>query len=185
MVSEVQNPRSLIPTQRPGPGGDLGRGGAPRGCPQARAAAVAATRAHHCDGSSDNPAWTDEGTGWTCNIGGIGGDLSAIHDSAGATTYQLANLHGDVVGTTGADGTLTSANGTTDEYGTPRDTATTGQRRYGRLGTSNAPATPPAGSPSWASASTTPPPDVPLRRPGRRRQRQRLRILQRRPRQLP
>jgi hypothetical protein len=27
------------------------------------------TRTHHYDGSSDNPAWTDEGTGWTRNIG--------------------------------------------------------------------------------------------------------------------
>jgi RHS repeat-associated protein len=37
------------------------------------------------------------------------------------------------VGTTGAGGTLTSANGTADEYGNPRDTATIGARRYGWL----------------------------------------------------
>jgi hypothetical protein len=54
---------------------------------------------------------------------GIGGGLSAIHDSAGTTTYQLANLHGDIVGT------LTAANGTADEYGTPRHASTIGQRR--------------------------------------------------------
>jgi RHS repeat-associated protein len=107
---------------------------------------VTTTRTHHYDGSSDNPAWTDEGTGWTRNIGGIGGDLSAIHHSAtGTTTYQLANLHGDVVGTTGTDGTLTAANGTADEYGTPRDTATIGQRRYGWLGTKQRAADTPGG----------------------------------------
>jgi hypothetical protein len=93
---------------------------------------VTTTRTHHDDGSSDNPAWTDEGTGWTRNIGG---DLSAVHDSAGTTTYQLANLHGDVVGTSDTTGTLTAANGTADEYGNPRDTSTIGTRRYGWLGT--------------------------------------------------
>jgi RHS repeat-associated protein len=39
---------------------------------------------------------------------GIGGDLSAIHDSAGTTAYQLANLHGDVIGTSDTAGTLTA-----------------------------------------------------------------------------
>ena len=53
---------------------------------------VTTTRTHHYDGSSDNPAWTDEGTGWTRNIGGIGGDLSAIHHSATCNTFQVANL---------------------------------------------------------------------------------------------
>jgi RHS repeat-associated protein len=92
---------------------------------------VTTTRTHHYDGSSDNPAWTDEGTGWTRNIGGIGGDLSAIHHSATGNTFQVANLHGDVVGTGDTAGTVTAANGTTDEYGTPRDTSTIGARRYG------------------------------------------------------
>jgi hypothetical protein len=46
---------------------------------------------------------------------------------------------------TGADGTLTSANGTTDEYGNPRDTSTIGQRRYGWLGTKQRAADTPGG----------------------------------------
>jgi RHS repeat-associated protein len=71
--------------------------------------------------------------------------LSVIHHSTSGTTFQVANLHGDVVGTTGADGTLTSANGTADEYGTPRDTATTGTRRYGWLGAKQRAADTPGG----------------------------------------
>jgi hypothetical protein len=123
------------------------------------------TRVHHYDGGGDAPAWTEENTTgpeaeryYTRNVGGIGGDLSVIHDSATGSTFQVANPHGDVVGTSGADGTLTSANGTADEYGTPRDTATTGSAATAGSAPSNAPPTPPAGSPSWASGSTTPPP---------------------------
>jgi RHS repeat-associated protein len=188
VVSEVQNPRSLIPRNARWPGGDPGRGGAPRGCPHgagprlspfrahrrtgqtaktgpagrtdvragdqtARAATTrrpdatggTTTRTHHDDGSSGSPPRTDEGTGWTCNIGGIGGDLSAIHGSAGTITYQLASLHGDVVGTSDTAGTLASVNGTADEYGTPRDTFTIGTRRYGWLGAKQRAADTPGG----------------------------------------
>jgi RHS repeat-associated protein len=49
------------------------------------------------------------------------------------------------VGTSGADGTLKSSNGTTDEFGTPRDTATIGQRRYGWLGAKQRAADTPGG----------------------------------------
>jgi hypothetical protein len=68
------------------------------------------TRVHHYDGGGDGPAWTEENTTgpeaeryFTRNVGGIGGDLSVIHDSSTGDTFQVANLHGDIVGTTGAD----------------------------------------------------------------------------------
>jgi RHS repeat-associated protein len=113
---------------------------------------VTTTRTHHYDGTGDNPAWAEENTTgpeaeryYTRNVGGIGGDLSVIHHSATGTSFQVANPHGDVVGTSGADGTLTSANGTADEYGTPRDTATIGTRRYGWLGAKQRAADTPGG----------------------------------------
>jgi RHS repeat-associated protein len=97
------------------------------GCPPARSPAGRGT-GH--DGTVHHP--TGRGPG-------------PVRDSAGTTTYQLADLHGDVVGTSDTAGTLASANGTTDEYGTPRDTSTIGQRRYGWLGTKQRAADAPGG----------------------------------------
>lgn len=91
------------------------------------------TRTNHYDGASDSPAWTQESAStWTRNIGGIGGDLAAIYDSATSTgTLQLTNLHGDVVASSSMSAATVTLAGEANEFGNPR--ASTG-RRYGWLG---------------------------------------------------
>ena len=57
------------------------------------------TEVFHYDGSSDSVAWTERGTHWTRYVSGIGGELAAVQEGGGAVTFQLANLHGDVIAT--------------------------------------------------------------------------------------
>src|SRR4051812_26773861 len=54
---------------------------------------------YHSAGGSDPPAWTQEGSNWSRNIGAMGGSLGAIQKSSGETTLQLADMHGDVTAT--------------------------------------------------------------------------------------
>jgi RHS repeat-associated protein len=91
------------------------------------------TRTNHYDGDGDNPAWTQESaTAWTRNVGGIGGDLAAIYDSAtSSANLQLTNLHGDVVATTTTGSTALATTMEATEFGTPRGSTGT---RYGWLG---------------------------------------------------
>jgi RHS repeat-associated protein len=91
--------------------------------------------------SSDSPsvveASTDAGASWTTtrytSLPGIGMVAST---TAGTTTLQLANLHGDTVATmantTGATGIDTYTE--TDEYGNSISTGSQQQQRYGWLG---------------------------------------------------
>ncbi|MEX1142665.1 MAG: RHS repeat-associated core domain-containing protein [Thermoleophilaceae bacterium] len=92
---------------------------------------------HYAD-SSDSPAWsavTENGqeVSWERNIGGIDGDLAAIHHSQTGTELQIANLHGDIIATATADpqATAPTAANLADEFGNP-----TGHSppRYGWLG---------------------------------------------------
>jgi RHS repeat-associated protein len=91
------------------------------------------TEVFHYDGGSDSPAWTQLGSTWSRSIAGIGGELAAIQDSSSGTTFQLTNLHGDVVATAEPSPTATKLKATfrNDEFGNP----TSGSAgRYGWLG---------------------------------------------------
>jgi RHS repeat-associated protein len=91
------------------------------------------TEVFHYDGGGDSPAWTERGSTWSRNISGINGELAALQDSSTGLTYQLTNLHGDVVATASPN---LSASGpkatfTFDEFGNPRSGAA---GRFGWLG---------------------------------------------------
>jgi RHS repeat-associated protein len=75
----------------------------------------------HYDSGSDSPAWTQRGSVWSRNIAGIGGELAAIQDSSSGTTFQITNLHGDVVATAEPSATATKlkASFRNDEFGNP------------------------------------------------------------------
>jgi RHS repeat-associated protein len=87
----------------------------------------------HYDGPSDSVAWTSLGSTWSRNITGIGGELAAVQESSGTTTFQLADLHGDVVATASASPTATKLLGTSrySEFGEP-EAGSAG--RFGWLG---------------------------------------------------
>lgn len=97
---------------------------------------AATTHTDHYAGDSDSPAWVAEnadGSSWTRNIVGIGGELVGIQDSVAGIALQLSNLHGDIVATAS---TSTSATGPTatfesTEFGLPRQAPSA---RYGWLG---------------------------------------------------
>jgi RHS repeat-associated protein len=91
------------------------------------------TEIYHYAGGSDSPAWIDRGSSWSRNVGGIGGGLAAIQDSAKGTTLQLTNLHGDVVATasTNPEATKLLASFEFDEFGNPKQS---GGSKYGWLG---------------------------------------------------
>jgi RHS repeat-associated protein len=79
------------------------------------------TEVFHYDGSSDSPAWTERGATWTRYITGMGGELAAIQESGGGLTFQLTDLHGDVVATAEPSTTATKLKATYrfDEFGEP------------------------------------------------------------------
>jgi RHS repeat-associated protein len=87
----------------------------------------------HYDGEGDSPAWTLRGATWTRPITGIGGELAAIQESTGTTTFQLTNLHGNVVATASSSPTATKLLATFrfDEFGNP---VSGSAGRYGWLG---------------------------------------------------
>ena len=87
----------------------------------------------HYDGAGDSPAWAQRGSIWTRSIAGIGGELAAIQESTGTTTFQLTNLHGNVVATASSSPTATKLLATFrfDEFGNP---VSGSAGRYGWLG---------------------------------------------------
>ncbi len=88
---------------------------------------------HYADGS-DSPAWVAENTTggqWTANVIGLDGSLVATVDHNSAATWQVTNLHGDVVATAAGSANQPSAGFATDEFGVPQG-VTPG--RYGWLG---------------------------------------------------
>ena len=93
------------------------------------------TVTNHYTDSSDSPGWVAEnaaGTQWTRNVEGIDGSLAVTADQAGALSFKVANLHGDVVAVSaGLVATRPATGYAADEYGVPQG-ATPG--RYGWLG---------------------------------------------------
>lgn len=85
----------------------------------------------HYDSTDDNPGWIDEGNGNTTTYtAGLDGDMTAA-TTAGATTYQLTNLHGDTITTIATGASTPGVALDTDEFGNPHQTAGS---RYGWLG---------------------------------------------------
>lgn len=91
------------------------------------------TEIFHYAMASDSTAWTQRGSAWSRNIGGIGGGLAAIQPSTGETSLQLTNLHGDVVATASLSPTAKepTAKFEFDEFGNPKKGSA---GRYGWLG---------------------------------------------------
>jgi RHS repeat-associated protein len=77
------------------------------------------------DGPGATPSWLAYSTGeWTRNIHGISGALAATQKGTETPTLQLANLHGDIIGTVLNSETATKATLTSEatEYGAPTGT---------------------------------------------------------------
>jgi RHS repeat-associated protein len=97
------------------------------------------TAIYHYAGGSDSPSWIDEGEGsWTRMIGALGGSLGALQTSAGDSTFQIADMHGDVIATADEDPEATELLSTQrfDEYGNPQQPGFLegGNAEYGWLG---------------------------------------------------
>lgn len=94
---------------------------------------VAGVEIFHYDGPGDSPSWTALGTTWSRNVSGIGGELAAVQESSGKVTFELTDLHGDVIATASASSTATALLGTSrfDEFGEPESG---GGNRFGWLG---------------------------------------------------
>jgi RHS repeat-associated protein len=97
--------------------------------------ATSTTIDNHYAGAEATPAWSSNpATGsWTRYIGGVGGGLSAIETKGTAPELELADLHGDIIGTAKLSETepkIGQAN-ETSEYGVPRTTITA---KYSWLG---------------------------------------------------
>jgi RHS repeat-associated protein len=91
------------------------------------------TEVLHYAMASDSTAWTERGSAWTRNIGGIGGELAAIQPSTGETSLQLTNLHGDIVSVASLSPTAKepTAKFEFDEFGNPKSGSA---GRFGWLG---------------------------------------------------
>ncbi len=101
--------------------------------PRQRVQTGSETEVFHYSSPSDSPAWTEQGSKWTRNITGIGGQLVAIQESSGTLTLQLSNLHGDIVATASLNSTAKEpiANFESDEFGNLKKGS---PGRYGWLG---------------------------------------------------
>jgi RHS repeat-associated protein len=86
-----------------------------------QAGGVAGTEVFHYDGPGDSTSWTALGSTWSRNISGIGGELAAVQESSGTTTFKLTDLHGDVVASASSSPTATKLLATfrSDEFGEP------------------------------------------------------------------
>jgi hypothetical protein len=62
-----------------------------------QAGGAAGIEIFHYDGPGDPPPWTSLGATWSRNIPGIGGELAAVQETSGTTTFKLTDLHGDAV----------------------------------------------------------------------------------------
>jgi RHS repeat-associated protein len=98
----------------------------------------AGTEIYHYASGSDSPAWTQEGTAWSRDIGALGGGLGAIQKSNGEVTLQIANMHGDVIATAALNPAETKLLSTQsfDEFGNPVEgnPLQGGSAEYGWLG---------------------------------------------------
>ncbi len=114
-------------------------------CGSTTTTGVVDTTNHYPDTSSDSPAWTitntagTSATTWYAN--GLDGSLAAQIDGT-TITYQLTNLHGDVIATANPTDTAAWSGATicSDEYGNTTTTGTTATNpRYGWLGAKQRP----------------------------------------------
>jgi RHS repeat-associated protein len=96
------------------------------------------TEIYHYAGSSDSPAWTEEGEAWSRSIPAMGGSLGALQTSGGDVTFQIADMHGDVIATADDDPEATELLSTQsfDEFGNPQQDSVLagGSAEYGWLG---------------------------------------------------
>lgn len=97
---------------------------------------IEGTEIFHYDGPSDSVASVERGSTWARNVAGIGGELAAIQEggsSGSSVTYELTDLHGDVVATAEPSPTATKLKATYrfGEFGVP---ITGGAGRFGWLG---------------------------------------------------
>jgi RHS repeat-associated protein len=99
-----------------------------------QAGGVAGVEVFHYDGPGDSPSWTAPGSTWSRNVMGIGGELAAVQESSGTTTFKLTDLHGDVVASASSSPIATAllAEYRSDEFGEPQAGSTPG--RFGWLG---------------------------------------------------
>jgi RHS repeat-associated protein len=103
------------------------------------------TAVHHYGTDSDVPVWTDEGSGnYSRMISGLSGVTGSWSSASGHASWQIANLHGDLVASIdeGAIGLSTVTEAT--EFGAPRMLSADGSR-YGWLGTHQRAADTPGG----------------------------------------
>lgn len=101
---------------------------------------------NHFAGDGDSPVWTQEtATRYSRYINGMNG-LAGIWDSdSGQITWQIGNLHGDVVATMETGGAGVSTTRETTEYGQMRESSQTGVTRYGWHGADQRSADAPSG----------------------------------------
>jgi RHS repeat-associated protein len=94
---------------------------------------VAGVEIFHYDGPGDSPAWTALGSMWSRDVTGIGGELAAVQESSGTTTFKLTDLHGDVVASASSSPSATEllASYRFSEFGEPMSG---GSGRFGWLG---------------------------------------------------
>jgi RHS repeat-associated protein len=95
---------------------------------------VAGVEVFHSDGPGDSPSWTALGSTWSRNVAGIGGELAAVQESNGTTTFKITDLHGDVVASASSSPIATAllAEYRFDEFGDPEGSGSAG--RFGWLG---------------------------------------------------
>ena len=139
------------------------------------------SKTNHYGGDADSPDWIQEScSAVTRNGQGVGGDLDAVTSAAGDTVLQLTDIHDDVT----VQLPLDTAQGA-DRVGVRRVRQPGGQHRRHPLWLARLQAAlrrdahrrPSHGRPALRPAHRT----LPVHGPGPRRQRQRLRVHQRRP----
>ena len=89
---------------------------------------------------ADVPMFTSRGSTWTRYLEDPVGGMALQTTNAGATTLQIANIRGDVVGEMPIDGTSLTTKFAVDEYGVPTGSQLDG-RKYGFLGAAQREAT--------------------------------------------
>jgi hypothetical protein len=91
------------------------------------------TTTSHYAGTGSTPAWTVTEGSWTRNIAGITPGLSATQTNGGEAIIELANLHGDIIGTVPDNSGAESATLTSEPtaFGVP---TTASNQKYGWLG---------------------------------------------------
>ncbi|MFG3679405.1 RHS repeat-associated core domain-containing protein [Micromonospora chalcea] len=91
---------------------------------------------HHYGADGDVPIWTDEGSGsYTRPVSSLATMVGSWDSGAGRVSWQIANLHGDLVASISAGDAGLSAVTEADEFGVARSVGPDGQGRYTWLGT--------------------------------------------------